>query len=468
MWRRWKMTIEISYGAAEVVTGSCHFVKFDDGTKILVDCGMFQGLDEWKNYEPLGFDPSQIDYLLVTHGHLDHVGRIPLLYKEGFRGKIIATPATFDLMKIVLLDTAHLMAEDYATAFKKAQRRGEEESVKKPLYSKEDVKAALRLPRRTVKYGQTFKLARNITVRYKDAGHIVGAAFIEIEYQDGNIHKHVVFSGDLGNRQVHLNPPPQTAFASANVFVESTYGDRLHKDYASSVAEFKEVILKTLKHDGTVLIPSFAIERTQQLLCILGEMSRKGELPHRTEVFLDSPMAIKTTRVYEKYKNLLSDYCKNLDEPFSFPNLRFATTTNASKRINGKKGPNIIIAGSGMCNGGRILHHFKHRIWDKRNAVIFVGYQAEGTLGREIIEGAKFIEIYGERIKVNAQIYTINGFSAHADQKELTDWLSAIDGLQKIFLIHGEEDKQQIFKKHLIQTLHKKVHIVKQGEIIHL
>ncbi len=462
------MTVEISYGAAEVVTGSCHLVKFDDGTKVLVDCGMFQGLDEYKNYEPLGFDPSDIDYLLVTHGHLDHVGRIPLLYKEGFRGTIVATAPTFDVMKVVLLDTAHLMQEDFDTAFKKAQRRGEEESVKEPLYTKADVKDTLRLPRRVVKYGQTIKLSPRIKVRYKDAGHIIGAAFLEIEYKEDGITKHVIFSGDLGNRQVHLNPPPTDPATARAVFVESTYGDRLHKDYDSSVAEFKEAVLKTLKHEGNVLIPSFAIERTQQLLCILNEMYENGELPRSVNVFLDSPMAIRTTRIYEKYRNMLSDYCQNRDHPFAFPNLRFTSTPNASKRINSIKRGNIIIAGSGMCNGGRILHHFKHRIWDARNAVIFVGYQAEGTLGREIIEGAKFIDIYGEKIKINAKIYTINGFSAHADQRELTEWIGKINGLEKIFLIHGEADKQRIFKKHLLQTLHKKVHIVKQGEIIHL
>ena len=462
------MTIEISYGAAEVVTGSCHLVKFDDGTKVLVDCGMFQGLDEYKNYEPLGFDPSDIDYLLVTHGHLDHVGRIPLLYKEGFRGTIVATAPTFDVMKVVLLDTAHLMQEDYNTAFKKAQRRGEEELVKAPLYSKDEVKAVLKLPRRTVKYGQRIRLSPRIKVRYKDAGHIIGAAFLEIEYKEDSITKHVIFSGDIGNRQVHLNPPPADPATARAVFVESTYGDRLHKDYDASVAEFKEAVRTTLKHGGNVLIPSFAIERTQQLLCILSQMSEAGELPRHAQVYLDSPMAIRTTRIYEKYKHLLSEYCKCKPHPFAFANLHFASTPNASRRINAQKHGNIIIAGSGMCNGGRILHHFKHRIWDPKNAVIFVGYQAEGTLGREIIEGAKFIDIYGEKIKVAAKIYTINGFSAHADQRELTEWLGKVHGLEKIFLIHGEADKQRIFKKHLIQTLHKRVHIVKQGEIIHL
>ncbi len=462
------MTIEISYGAAEVVTGSCHYVKFDDDTKVLVDCGMFQGLDEYKNYEPFGFDPKEIHYLLLTHAHLDHVGRIPLLYKQGFRGKIIATQATFDLMKIVLLDTAHLMEEDFETSFRKAQRRGEEERIKKPLYDKHDVKAVLRLPRRVVKYDQSIRLSPKVQVLYKDAGHIIGSAFLEIDYNEDGLHKRVIFSGDLGNRQIHLNPPPTYPANADYLFIESTYGDRLHKRYEESVKEFKNAVIETLKRGGNILIPSFAIERTQQLLCIFKEMSKNEELPPHAKVYLDSPMGIKTTKVYEKYKHLLSEHCKKQPYPFDFPQLRFATTTNASKKINTQKSGNIIIAGSGMCNGGRILHHFKHRIWDPKNSIIFVGYQAKGTLGREIIERAKFIEIYGERIAVRARIYTINGFSAHADQKELMEWARNIKDARTIFLIHGEEEKQRIFKKVLKEQLHKKVHIVKQGEIIHL
>ncbi|MRI58676.1 MAG: MBL fold metallo-hydrolase, partial [Epsilonproteobacteria bacterium] len=245
-------------------------------------------------------------------------------------------------------------------------------------------------------------------------------------------------------------------------------GDRLHRSYEESVKEFKEAVIETLRNGGNVLIPSFAIERTQQLLCILKEMSESKELPRHANVYLDSPMAIKATRVYNKYKHLLSNECKKKPSPFEFPNLRFAASQSASKKINDKKSGNIIIAGSGMCNGGRILHHFKHRIWDPKNAVIFVGYQAEGTLGRQIVDGAKFIEIYGERIAVRAKIYTINGFSAHADQRELIEWAAKTEGLKTIFIIHGEEDKQRVFKKAIAKELHTKAHIVKEGEIIHL
>ena len=462
------MVVETSYGAAKTVTGSCHFVKFENGLKILIDCGMYQGLVEDRNYEPLGFNPKEIDYLLLTHGHLDHVGRVPLLVKDGFRGKIIATPATFDLAKIVLLDSAKLMKEEFKTRFKKAQRRGKEKEVKKPLFDTKDIKRAFNLKKIKVDYEQKIKLSKDIEVVFRDAGHILGSAFIEIAYRENNQNKRVIFSGDLGNKDNGLLPPPKKPHDAQNLFIESTYGDRVHRPYEDSLLEFKEAIFETILKGGNVLIPSFAIERTQQILAILKKMYLSKELPKDVNVFLDSPMAIKTTKVYKKYKNLLLKKYKNIKNPFVFPNLKLTSDAEESKRINKLKHRNIIIAGSGMCTGGRILHHFKHRLWDEKNSVIFVGYQAKGTLGREIIDGAKIVKIYGEEILVRAKIFTINGFSAHADQKELIEWMGEIKSLKHPFLIHGEKDKQEIFKKAIYEKLNLKAHIVEIKEKIHI
>jgi len=460
------MVTVTSYGAAKTVTGSCHLIEFENRMKILIDCGMYQGVDEDKNFEPLGFDPKEIDYLLLTHGHLDHVGRVPLLVKNGFKGTIIATAATFDIAKIVLLDSAKLMEEEFKTRFKKAQRRGKEKEVRKPLFTEKDVKRVFKQKKLKVKYGQKIKLSKKITAVFKDAGHIIGSAFIEISYPEFHKKNSVIFSGDLGNKNNGVLPPPKKPDPTQNLFIESTYGDRYHKSYEDTIIEFKKVIIETLLNRGNVLIPSFAIERTQQILCILKEMDKKRELSRNVRVFLDSPMAIKTTKVYKKYKNLLSKHCKSFGNPFSFPQLRLVTKVEDSKKINDLKWGNIIIAGSGMCNGGRILHHFKHRLWNRKNSVIFVGYQAKGTLGREIVDGAKFVKIFDEEIIVKAKIHTINGFSAHADQRELLDWMEEIQDLKKIFLIHGEEDKQLIFKEVIKNYMNIKAHIVEPKEKI--
>ncbi len=460
-----------SFGAAKVVTGSAHLLSLDNGKKILIDCGMFQGENEDKNSEKLEFSSDEIDYVVFTHAHLDHVGRSPLLFKEGFRGQIIATRPTFELARIIMLDSANLMKEDYRLHFKKAQRRGEENRVKPPLYTVEDVESFLTLKKHYATYGKKIKLQKDITITFHNAGHILGSAFVEIRFIESGIEKCIVFSGDLGNKNDIVLPSPEEAFEADTLYIESTYGDRNHKDIDNSIDEFKSSVVETLKNGGNVLIPSFAIERTQEILCILKLMHKNGELPV-CRIFLDSPMAIRATRVYNKYTEKLSQLCQQfLNEDgsvFDFPNLEFIKKQEASKKINDIKSGAIIIAGSGMCNGGRILHHFKHRIWNKANAVIFVGFQAKGTLGRDIVEGAQWINLYHEKIKINAKIYTINGFSAHADQSELIEWMKRFDRLGSVYLIHGEEEKQIIFREAIMQKLDKRAHIIEAGEEIYV
>jgi metallo-beta-lactamase family protein len=466
-----KQTYEQSFGAAKIVTGSAHLL--DTGkSKILIDCGMFQGFHEHLNFEPLGFDPKEIDALIITHGHLDHLGRMPLLYKHGFKGKVFAHPATFDIAKIVLMDSAKLQEEEYKTRYKKAERRGEEDKIRKPLYTKNDIKKIFKkMNKQPIEYDKKVKITKDIKATFKDAGHILGSSFVEIDVKEFDIKKRVVFSGDLGNKDNGILPKPQNPTYADALFIESTYGDRNHRNIDDSIKEFKSVIINTLLNGGNVLIPTFAIERAQQILCILKEMSEEKSLPKSAKVFLDSPMASKVTTVYKKWKNLLTDKCKTSKKsgiPFEFKQLIFVQDVEESKAINKIERGAIIIAGSGMCNGGRILHHLKHRVWNPKNALLFVGYQAKGTLGRDIVDGAKFIKIFHEEIIVKAKVHTINGFSAHADQKELIEWMSEFEKLDKIFLIHGEEDKQNIFKAAINSYFDKKAHIVEMGEKIYL
>jgi len=463
------MKIE-SFGAAEVVTGSCHHIQTKELT-FLVDCGMFQGKNEEKNYQEFGFDASEIKFVLVTHGHLDHVGRLPLLYKEGFRGSIYATKATIDIARVVLFDAAHLMEEDYITRYKKAQRKGKK--ADKPLYTAKDVRDMFKeIEFIDVDYNKKIKLSKNIQATYKDAGHILGSAIIKLVIKDPD-KKIITFSGDLGNKHNDILPPPETIKKTDYLFCESTYGDRNHKSFVESIQEFRKEIISTLKKDGNVIIPSFAIERTQEVLCALKDMYKEGLLPKKTKIFLDSPMAIKATNVYVKYHRKLSSKCnkylKKDGHIFEFDLLKYTTKVDQSKKINDVNSKAIIIAGSGMCNGGRILHHLKNRIWNPNNTILFVGYQAEKTLGREIVNGEKWIRIYGEEILVQAKIVTINGFSAHADQNELLEWIKPMkNSLKAVFLIHGEKEKQEVFKQKIIEKFDLKTHIVEPKEVIGL
>ena len=456
------MATVTSYGATQEVTGSCHILEVD-GIKVMIDCGMFQGKEEDQNQGLFAFKASEIDYLLVTHAHLDHVGRVPKLVKEGFSGKIYATAATKDLAYIILMDSAKIMNEDFETKYRKAARKAIEKKLQAPLYGPLDVQTTFNMQWINTDYDEYFDICEGISAVYRNAGHILGSAFIEISYmEDGKSHT-IVFSGDIGNNNELVLPNLQKCKKADILYVETTYGDRNHKPLDVTIAEFKEIVIKTLKANGNVLIPSFAVERTQELLCVLRKMYENKELP-KCKIFLDSPMATKATDVYCNYSQLLGSDCqKNIKENgnvFNFDALVYTETPEASKAINEIVGGTVIIAGSGMCNGGRITRHFKHRIWNANNAVIFVGYQAVGTLGREIVDGAQWINIYNEDIIVKASIHTINGFSAHADQDAILQWISKIKNLKNVFLIHGEKESQLNFKEVIKKKLNLDAHIV--------
>lgn len=458
-----------SFGGAETVTGSCHVLQLQNGINLMIDCGMFQGNVQEDNRIPFGFDPGEIDFLLITHGHLDHVGRIPKLIKEGFSGTIITNNATMDLAEIVLMDSAKLQEESYKTAYKKAQRIGEEENVPKPLYVKDDVPMIHQLPQLYAEYDQALSLGHGITVTFKNAGHILGSAVIVITFEEDGAKKTVVFSGDLGNRYDLVLPAPDIVEEADALFIESTYGDRNHKGIDETDEELAAVIKETINNEGNVLIPSFAIDRTQDLLCMLKQMYDRGDLPV-CKVYLDSPMAIRATDVYKKYHEELSQCCNDFLERdgtiFDFPYLNYTLHVQDSMKINEEESRCIIIAGAGMCNGGRILQHFKHRLWNEKNALVFVGYQVKGTLGRKIVDGEKRIKVFNEEIFIKSKVHTINGFSAHADQNELIEWMQQFKRLDRIFLIHGERDKQEIFQQEILKRMDKKAHIVEYAEPI--
>ncbi|WP_369434417.1 MBL fold metallo-hydrolase RNA specificity domain-containing protein [Psychromonas sp. MME1] len=463
------MTIIQSFGAAETVTGSCHFLQIKSGPNILIDCGYFQGENEQKTSEPFDFKSTDVDIVLLTHAHLDHVGRVPKLVKEGFDGKLVALRATMDLAEVILMDSAKIAEEDYKTALKKARRTGNEKKIPPPIYSSDDALAVFDLTIQYAEYDKTIQLTPNVKVTFRNAGHILGSATIQIEVTEDGVVKTLVFSGDLGSRRDIIMPHPALVKKADALYIESTYGDRNHRPLQETIAEFKEIVINTLKNKGNVLIPSFAVERTQEVLLMLKEMYYNKELPV-CKVFLDSPMAIRATQIYNNYHAELNAVADKLllrdGTVFEFPYLQYSLKNQESMLINKEESGCIIIAGSGMCTGGRILHHFKHRLWDERNSVIFVGYQVHGTLGRQMIDGASSIQLFHESINVNAKIHMLNGFSAHADQSDLLAWMGEFEQLEKVYLIHGEPDKQTVFKDVIKEQLHKSVHIVKYGEKI--
>jgi metallo-beta-lactamase family protein len=431
------------HGADRDVTGSCHLVECA-GKRLLIDCGEFQGsreLDE-ENARPFGFDPQAIDFVLLTHAHLDHIGRLALLSKRGFRGEIIATAATRELARIVMLDAAHIEEEDVRTRRRRAMRRGKEAEMPEPLYTMVDALAAFDRFGRSVSYGVPVDVAPGIRATFIDAGHILGSSAVLLELSEGDQRERVLYSGDLGNPGRPLLNPPAVPPPADIVVMESTYGDRLHRAFPASVDEFIGAVGECVSGSGNVLIPTFALERAQELLFLMREAIEQSRLNPALQVFLDSPMAITATEVFRRHPESLKRGIAALIEggrdPFALPGLHLTGESAASMAINRIHGGAVIMAGSGMATGGRIRHHLKHNLWRRECSVIFVGYASVGTLARQIIDGAETVRILDEEVRVRARIYTINGFSAHGDQADLIAWHKQT-GAKRTFLVHGED-----------------------------
>lgn len=443
------------HGADRDVTGSCHLVECA-GRRILIDCGMYQGgreLNE-ENAEPFGFDPESIDFVLLTHAHLDHCGRLPLLAKRGFCGEIIPTSASRELARLVMLDAAHLQEEDARYLARKNERAGLHQSVANPLYTTLDALNSFDYFGRVATYAQPLELAPGVRATFLDAGHILGSASILLELYQQNSQCSVLFSGDLGNAGRPLLRAPVPAPADV-VVMETTYGDRRHKSLPSSVEELFQAVTNTFQRGGNVIIPTFALERAQELLFFLREGLEQGRLPTSPEVFLDSPMAISATQIFEHHPECYNTETRELfrdgKDPFRLPNLKFTRESADSKAINRISRGAIIMAGSGMCTGGRVRHHLRNNLGRPEASVIFVGYAAKHTLARYIIDGAKQVRLFGEEVPVRAKIHTIGGFSAHADQAELLEWHSRTLAGRTI-LVHGDEQVMQHFASRLNNT----------------
>jgi metallo-beta-lactamase family protein len=429
------------HGAAQDVTGSCHLVEAV-GKRILIDCGLHQGSRalNLENAEPFGFDAAAIDCVLLTHAHLDHCGRIPLLSKRGFKGPIITTAASRELANLVILDSAYLQESEAAHDARAAGRSGVRAAP--PLYTMIDATNALHQFSKVVEYEKPVEIAPGIRATFFNAGHILGSASVFLEIDEGGKKRSVLFSGDIGNADRPLLQPPRTPASAQAVVMESTYGDRNHRPYRDSVEELYAAIAATFARGGNVVIPTFALERAQEILYILRQGIETNRLPPSTPVFVDSPMAISATQIFERYPDCYSPAIAELfrqgKDPFALPALHFTRDRAESVAINQVKGGAIIMAGSGMATGGRVVHHLRHNLARPEAGVIFVGYAAPGTLARRIIDGAKHVAIFGEQVQVRAAIHTVNGFSAHADQTELIAWRQRMTGLETTFIVHGE------------------------------
>ena len=440
------------YGADRCVTGSCHCLEIN-GKKILVDCGLQQGRDELDN-RYLAFAPGNIDILLVTHAHSDHTGRIPLLVKNGFHGRILTTRLTADLMKIMLLDSAHIQESDAEYENRKGERAGREHVD--PLYTEQDALDVFKYVT-TCEYKEKVDLCEGVSAVFTDAGHLLGSASITLELEENGVHKTIVFSGDIGNVDQPIIRDPQLLKKADYVVMESTYGDRNHTEVWSYTDELAQIIDETLGKGGNVVIPSFAVGRTQELLYFIREIKDQKLVKSTPNfpVYIDSPLAKAATTVF------CGDLHGYLDEQalelvkdgthmFTFPNLNLVESSEESKMLNMDSTPKVIISASGMCDAGRIRHHLKHNLWRANSAVVFVGFQSPGTLGRRLLDGVEKVKLFGEEIAVKAKIVNFQGLSSHADHDHLVEWIKAFDPKPAhVFVVHGDEDVAPVFAEEL-------------------
>ena len=439
-------------GAASGVTGSCHMISTDQH-KILFDCGQFQGgaEEEARNREPFPFNPAEIECVVLSHAHIDHCGRLPLLVKQGFKGEIYCTDATADLLDVMLKDSAHIHEQEAEWKNRKAERAGH--PLVEPLYTADDALDTLKLVR-PVLYDTLFALNDQMKIVFNDAGHILGSAIIELWVEENGKSKKIVFSGDLGMTNRPILRDPVTIHKADYVVMETTYGNRLHEKNATSIKKLLDIIVETTKRGGNVVIPSFAVGRTQELIFELNRIydgnSEYKQALKDVHVYVDSPMAAQATEIFKNnaqtYDDEMREFILRGDHPLDFPNLHFTRTSDESRMINVDTKPKIIISASGMCDAGRIRHHLKHNLYNPANSIVFVGYQAEGTLGRSLIEGIQEVKLFGEDIAVKAQIHNLEGFSGHADRDALYHWISSFTQQpHDIFLVHGEMDAKRDF-----------------------
>ena len=449
-------------GATKMVTGS-NFLVEGAGKRFLVDCGMYQGkaTDEMENEAPFLYNPADIDFMLLTHAHIDHSGRIPKLYNEGFRGPVYATKATCELCSIMLPDSGHIQEQENEWKNNKRKRKGLKQQP--PLYTAEEAIKCLEIFK-PIKYDEIIDIDEHIHVRFNDAGHMLGSAIIEVWVDEDGKTTKTVFTGDIGNNDIPLLSSPTMIEDTDYLVMESTYGSRLHIRNNEKAEMFLDIVSETLDNHGTVVIPSFAVGRTQEILYELNklkdirtdeEFRHKYRTLMRAPVYVDSPLAISATEVFRENMDLFDEETQkeimNGDNPLEFPGLKFTMSTDESKALNESQEPCIIISASGMCEVGRIKHHLKHNLWNPNSTILFVGYQAPGTLGYSIVHGAKKVKIFGEEIAVNARVEYIEGYSGHADQEGLMNFIySFIQKPKHIFLIHGEEESQEVLEQKIV------------------